>query len=421
MRVLVIGGGGREHALTASLAHASSTTLVQVAPGNPGTADHNVTLDVGDHGAVVTHCLRDGIDLVVVGPEAPLVAGLADALRGAGIPVLGPSAAAAELEGSKAFTRMIAAEAGVPQPASAVFDDSAAALAWLDAADGAAGRPVVVKADGLAAGKGVVVPDDRAETVAAIADMLDGGSMGAAGARVVLEERMTGPEVSLFALCDGTRAISLGTARDHKRVGEGDTGPNTGGMGAFTPVPGVDAADAEAWLDTFVRPVLKVMADHGSPYLGILYAGLMLTDTGPKLVEFNCRFGDPEAQVVLPLLDGDLAQLFEAAALGRLHTVEAPGATDGAAATVVVCAEGYPASPRKGVVIPTLPSPSDRLRVFHAGTRVRGDQLVSNGGRVLAVTGLGADLDTALTHAYAAVEPLLGDGLFARSDIGGSR
>ncbi len=413
MNVLLIGGGGREHALAEVLLASPTLGRLQVAPGNPGMADHRIDLDVADHGAVVARALRDGVDLVVVGPEAPLVDGLADALRDAGLAVLGPSAAAARLEGSKAFTRRIASEAGVPQPASATFVDTQSASAWLDEF----ARPVVVKADGLAAGKGVIIPETRAETDAAIAEMLDGGSMGDAGRTVVLEERMTGPELSLFALCDGTRAVSLGVARDHKRVGDGDTGPNTGGMGAFSPVPGVTEVDEQHYLATFVDPVLKVMAERGTPYVGVLYVGLMLTDEGPKLVEFNCRLGDPEAQVVLPLLADDAVALFAAVAAGRAPT--SVGRRPGHAATVVACAEGYPAAPRKGVPIPTVPEATDELRVFHAGTAVHGDRLVSAGGRVLAVTGLAEDLDGALERAYAVIDELTGDGLFARSDIGG--
>ncbi len=415
MRVLLLGGGGREHAIAAALTRSPKLTSLAVAPGNAGTAEWNIGLDIDDHAAVIERCVDDGIDLVVVGPEAPLVVGMADSIRDAGIAVLGPSAAAARLEGSKEFARIFAENHGIPSPRSAAFSDSASAIAALDDFGGVA----VVKADGIAAGKGVVVPADRLEAEQAIRDMLDGGSMGSAGTRIVLEELMVGEELSLFAVCDGANTVYLGSAQDHKRVGEGDTGPNTGGMGAFTPVPGIDAATQNELADVFLRRAVDGMAADGSPYVGVLFAGLMMTSEGPKLVEYNCRLGDPEAEVLLPLLESDALELFSAAAAGELAGLDVQMSPD-SAACVVVAADGYPASPRKGVAIPEVSVPGGAATtIFHAGTaRDHNGTLVSSGGRVLTVTGRGADLRTALDNTYEVVNQMTGQGLFARSDIG---
>jgi len=416
MNVLLIGSGGREHALAESLLRSEGLASLAVAPGNSGTREHNIELDIADNAAVVEYCTANGVDLVVVGPEAPLVAGLADAVRDVGVACFGPSKAAARLEGSKSFTREFAARCGIPSPAFASFSSSAEAIAWLDA------QPfdVVVKADGLAAGKGVVVPESRDETVAAIVGMLDDGAMGDSGRTIVLEELMVGEELSIFGVSDGTTVVALATAQDHKRVGDGDTGPNTGGMGAFTPVPGIDAARQAELSALFLEPAITGMADAGTPYVGVLFAGIMVTPSGPKLVEYNCRFGDPEAEVILPMLETDPLRMLAAAATGTLDEVELR-MRPGAAATVVVCAEGYPASPVKGVPIPDLaegPDP-DAVQLFHAGATHDADgRLVSTGGRVLAVTGIGSDLDDALANSYAVVDRLIGDGLFARNDIG---
>ncbi|MEM7095063.1 MAG: phosphoribosylamine--glycine ligase [Actinomycetota bacterium] len=413
MRVLLVGSGGREHALAEAILRSPSLGQLWVAPGNAGTAEHNVELAVEDHGAVVDFCRHNDVNLVVVGPEVPLVAGLADDLRASGIAVFGPSAAAARLEGSKSFSRSFAAAAEIPQPVAATFDDSTSAIAWLDEV----GVPVVVKADGLAAGKGVVIPESRAETEEAIRDMLDGGAFGESSARIVLEERMTGEELSLFGVSDGERVAVLATAQDHKRVGDGDTGLNTGGMGAFAPVPGIDAARQQELADHFLRPAIAAMADAGTPYVGVLFAGLMLTEHGPRLVEYNCRFGDPEAEVILPLLETDALDLLQAAATGGLDQVDVR-MRDATAATVVVAADGYPTDPAKGVPI-RLPKLPDDVTVFHAGTANDPQgALVSSGGRVLAVTGVGADLNEALDRSYGVVDQITGEGLFARSDIG---
>jgi len=413
MNVLLIGSGGREHALAQTLLRSPGLTSLAVAPGNAGTEANNIALDVADNDAVVKYCSANAIDLVVVGPEVPLVAGVADALAAAEIACFGPSQAAAQLEGSKSFTRAFAERCGIPSPASKTFDTSADAIAWFDE------QPfdVVVKADGLAAGKGVVIPEGRDETVQAIVDMIDGGVLGDSGATIVLEEAMTGEELSLFGVSDGSTVVALATAQDHKRVGDGDTGPNTGGMGAFSPVPGIDAERQAELASLFLQPAIDGMAAAGTPYVGVLFAGIMLTPEGPKLVEYNCRFGDPEAEVILPMLQSDGLELMAAAANGTLDHVEID-MRSGVAATVVVCAQGYPASPEKGIAVPDLGC-TDDVSTFYAGT-MRNDQghLVSSGGRVLSVTGMGDDLDTALASSYRLVDQITGNGLFARGDIG---
>ncbi len=415
MKVLLIGSGGREHALARSILASARLGELQVAPGNPGTAANNVALDVDDHDAVVAHCLANEIDLVVVGPEVPLVAGLADALAVAGVKCFGPTARAARLEGSKAFTREFAARHGIPGPRVASFTEPESAIAWLDEV----GVPVVVKADGLAAGKGVVIPEDRAETEAAIRAMLDGDLLGGAGLRVVLEERLIGPELSLIGFSDGVVAKALPPAQDHKRVGAGDTGLNTGGMGAFAPVPGVTAEDIAAYTAQFLQATVDGMAAEANPYVGMLYAGLMLTDDGPRLIEYNCRFGDPEAQILLPLLGADILDVLSACtdqSLGEIDLDIQPRT----AVTVVVAAEGYPGPVVKGIPIPAVDEVAG-VHVIHAGTALDADgSLVSSGGRVLNVVATGDELSSALGQAYAVVDSITAaePRLFARPDIG---
>ncbi|MFW2381323.1 MAG: phosphoribosylamine--glycine ligase [Acidimicrobiales bacterium] len=412
--VLLIGSGGREHALANTIAESPRLRDLFVAPGNPGTRQYNVALDVADFNEVVAFCSEKSIDLVVVGPEQPLVDGLADQLLQHGINCFGPSAAAAQLEGSKSFARSFAERHGIPGPANATFTDTDEALQWLARQD----FDIVVKADGLAGGKGVVVPDDRLEAEAAILEFLTEGIMGDSGRTVVLEEKISGEELSIFGICSAEQIDPLGglTAQDHKRVGEGDTGPNTGGMGAFAPVPGLDPLLVENLVNTFLVPVQAGMAMEGTPYVGVVYAGIMLTDSGPRLIEYNCRFGDPEAQVLLPLVDGDVLSVMYAAATSQTWEPlrVKPGRT---AATVVVCAEGYPSSPKVGVTIPSAIAPQG-ARLIQAGTRDDEGQLVSSGGRVLNAVGVGTDLCEALELSYAVVDQLVGNGLFARRDIG---
>ncbi|MCP3990932.1 MAG: phosphoribosylamine--glycine ligase, partial [Actinomycetia bacterium] len=371
-----------------------------------------VDLDVNSNLAIVDYCQQYEVDLVIVGPEAPLVAGVADDLNLAGIACFGPSGEAAQLEGSKSFARDFAARHGIPGPVCESFTEVDAAMEWLDHFDG----PVVVKADGLAAGKGVIVPETRVETERAVFSMLAERSMGQAGDTLLLEERLMGEEISLFGIADGTTVIPLVTAQDHKRVGEGNTGLNTGGMGAFAPVPGIGIELARELTELFLDTAIEGMAADGMPYVGVLYAGIMLTDIGPRLVEYNCRFGDPEAQVIVPLIDSDLLDLLYSAATGALSetTIQL---SDRTAAAIVVAADGYPTSPRVDVSVPSVEVPAE-VQLIHSGTRYAGNRLVSAGGRVLSVVGTGDDLAEALDRAYPVVNRLTGSGLFARSDIG---
>ncbi len=420
LNVLLIGGGGREHAIADAVLRSPLLRSLAVAPGNAGTAEYNVELDLlgtpADNDTVVGFCRNEGIDLVIVGPEAPLVAGLADALDEAGIACFGPSARAARLEGSKAFAREFAARHGIPGPVTAAFTEVSAALEWLDGF----GRPVVVKADGLASGKGVIIPDSEVATERAIYGLLADRTMGDAGATVLLEERLEGEELSLFGIADGSVVVPVGTAQDHKRVGDGDTGLNTGGMGAFAPVPGMAELEPEL-VRTFLDRAVAGMAAEGAPYVGVLYAGIMLTAAGPRLIEYNCRFGDPEAQVLLPLIGSDVLELMAAASRGLLSDAEVRLIDDVTTATVVVAAKGYPVSPAIGVPIPEVEVPPG-VSILHAGTRTEQGRVVSAGGRVLAVTGTGTDLADALDRTYGVVDDIVeraeGNALFARSDIG---
>ncbi len=367
-----------------------------------------------DVDGLVAFVRTHAIDFVVVGPEGPLVAGLGDRLRAIDIPVFGPSAAAAQLEGSKGFTKDLCARAAIPTAGYVRCTSADAALAAL--ADFAI--PVVIKADGLAAGKGVIIAETRAEAEAAIADMF-AGAFGGAGAEVVIEEFMTGEEASFFALSDGTNVIAFGSAQDHKRVGDGDTGPNTGGMGAYSPAPVLTKTLEAEVMDRIIRPTVAALAAEGTPYVGVLFAGLMLTSEGPKLIEYNCRFGDPECQVLMMRLTGDFAALLHAAATGRLADVPAPTFTGGYALTVVMAANGYPGTPEKGGAIRNIAAAeAGGVRVFHAGTARADGAIVAAGGRVLNVTATGKSVTEAQARTYAAVDKLDFPSGFCRRDIG---
>ncbi len=418
MRVLVVGGGGREHALCWALAASPLLTKLWCAPGNPGIAEVAECVAIGatDIAKLVAFAQAEKVDLVVAGPEAPLTLGLADACAEAGIRCFGPSAAAARLEGSKAFTREVADAAGVPGARWKRFDDPTAAKAYVREQ----GAPIVVKADGLAAGKGVVVAATVAEAEAAIVDIMESRVHGAAGATVLIEECLVGEEISFFALCDGTTALPLQAAQDHKRVGDGDRGPNTGGMGAYSPPPAFTDALRDQVMARIVRPTLDEMKRRGTPFRGVLFAGLMLTGAGPKLIEFNVRFGDPECQVLMLRLRSDLLAALLAACDGELASFDLRWEKD-PALVVVMAAEGYPGTPRKGTEIKGLERAAQvpGVQVFHAGTVRREDgALVADGGRVLGIAATGATLRAARDAAYAAVEAVDWPGGFCRRDIG---
>jgi phosphoribosylamine--glycine ligase len=412
INVLLVGSGGREHALAWKIAQSPLLGTLFVAPGNPGTAQvgRNVPVSATSVAALVDIARREHVRLVVVGPEAPLAAGLADACHAAGIPVFGPTAAAAQIESSKTFAKQIMQQAGVPTAAAHTFDDVAAAQAFVREH----GAAWVVKADGLASGKGVIVADSVDETLDAIAYL---GRLGA-GRRLLLEERLRGPEVSLIALCDGVRVLPLPPAQDHKRLLDGNRGPNTGGMGAYAPAPHLDAAAVQRIVDTIMRPTVRALAERGMPFRGALYAGLMLTDDGPKVLEFNARFGDPETQAIMPLLDGDLLAALLACAEGRLRP-DMLGVQEGAAACIVLAAPGYPDAPRTGDKISGIEAADEPgALIFHAGTDWQDGQFVTAGGRVLGVTGMGRTLDAALARAYEVVSVIHFKGMQFRRDIG---
>jgi len=416
MKVLVVGSGGREHALCWAIAGSPLVDGVWCAPGNAGIARDATCVDIraDDVPALVRFARDNAADLVVVGPEAPLVAGLVDALEAAGVKAFGPTAAAAVLEGSKAFSKDFCIRHGIPTAAYGRFTDAAAAKAFI----AARGAPIVVKADGLAAGKGVIIAGTTAEAAAAVDDMLVANRFGAAGAEVVVEEFLDGEEASFFALCDGDTAIPFGSAQDHKRVGDGDTGPNTGGMGAYSPAPCVTPQVAQFAMERIVMPTVRGMKAEGRPYKGILFCGLMLTADGPKLLEYNARFGDPECQVLMPRLRSDVLPALLAACDGVLDAFDVRW-HDLAALCVVMAANGYPGDYAKGSEIRGLErAESDDVVVFHAGTQAQDGRIVAAGGRVLGVTATAPTLAEAQRRAYAAVDRIDWPGGFCRRDIG---
>lgn len=415
MKVLVIGNGGREHAIVWKLAQDSCAPEIFCAPGNAGTQSLATNLPIGaeDVAGIVAWAREHRPDLTVVGPEAPLCAGVTDALEAEGLKVFGPSRAAAALEGSKAFSKDVMEAAGVPTARFRVYRDSAAAIAGLDAFS----LPVVVKADGLAAGKGVVIAQTRAEAETALREMLDGGRFGAAGAEVVVEEFLEGEEASVFALCDGERVVLLPAAQDHKRVFDHDEGPNTGGMGAYTPAPIATPEVMAFTKERIVLPVLRELKRRGIVYKGVLFCGLMIGPKGVNVLEFNCRFGDPETEVVLPSVASDLIPVLLACAEGRLQEALVTLRSE-AAATVVMAAPGYPGSYPKGLVISGLAEAEKTgCTVFHAGTAVKDGQVVTAGGRVLTVTAFGKDLRAAVAAAYEGVSKIHFEGAHYRRDI----
>ena len=416
MNILILGGGGREHALAWAVLQNPKCDRLIVAPGNAGIAQiaECATLDILDGGTLANFCGAEAIDFVIIGPEAPLAAGVADRLREAGLLVFGPGAEAARLEASKSFTKAICEAAGAPTAAYGHFTDAGAARDHVHAQ----GAPIVVKADGLAAGKGVIVAETEAQALAALDDMF-GGEFGEAGAEVVIEEFMTGEEASFFVLCDGETALPIGTAQDHKRAGEGDTGPNTGGMGAYSPAPVMTDEVTQKALDRIVRPVLAEMARRGTPYQGVLFVGLMIEGDQPRLVEFNVRFGDPECQVLMMRLGGQALDLMQAAAEGRLDGCAVNWAEDHAL-TVVMAARGYPGDYTRGSEINGIEdAPEDSFhQIFHAGTARREGRFVASGGRVLAVTARGTSLREAADRAYGLVDMIDWPEGFCRRDIG---
>ncbi len=416
MNILLIGSGGREHAIANALAKSPRLKQLFISPGNPGTAQvgANVSLDSSNHDAVRQFCQDRAIELVVIGPEQPLIDGLSDALAKAGIAVFGPSQAAAQLEGSKGFTKDLCRENHIPTADYAVFDNENDALAYLRGKS----APIVVKADGVAAGKGVVVAMTIEEAQQAVSAMF-AGAFGKAGAQIVIEEFLSGEEASFFAICDGARAHPFATAQDHKRVGDGDTGPNTGGMGAYSPASIISPALSQQVMDEIIYPTLKAMQARGAPFSGILYAGLMLTQGGPKLIEYNVRFGDPEAQVILPRLEEDLAALMFDCARGNLPP-DPPRFTQNKTLTVVMAAQNYPDKPVTGTQIHGLEE-AEKLNdiiITHAGTRLENGQLVAAGGRVLNITACAPTICEAQKKAYAAAQRIDWREGFYRQDIG---
>jgi phosphoribosylamine---glycine ligase len=421
MNILLIGSGGREHALAIALAKSPLLTTLFMAPGNPGMTNLGrvVVLDMADHSAIASFCKIMAVELVVVGPEAPLVAGIADHLTSEGIKVFGPSKAAARLEGSKSFAKHFCARHAIPTAAYACFTDAAPARKYVRAK----GAPIVIKADGLAAGKGVTVAMSLEEAEAAIGTLFSGSlvteNLVKAGDSIVIEDFLDGEEVSFFALCDGTRALSFASAQDHKRAGEGESGPNTGGMGAYSPAPIMDAAMNARVMREIIAPTLHGMAAMGAPFMGVLFAGLMIGADGPKLIEYNVRFGDPETQAMVPRLEEDLLALLVACAEGRLpeRPVRLSGLT---ALSVVLAAKGYPGEPLRGSEIQGLERAEamPHVIVTQAGTKREGQKLIADGGRVLNVTAIGADVAEARARAYAAIDSIDWPGGFCRRDIG---
>jgi phosphoribosylamine--glycine ligase len=416
VNILLIGSGGREHALAWKIAQSPLLSTLFIAPGNPGTAQlgKNVALPVHNHAAIIDFCLSNAIELVVVGPEQPLVDGIADALNGAGIPVFGPRKMAALLEGSKSYAKAVMAEAGVPTAAYQSFDSIEAAVSYCRTD---APLPIVVKLDGLAAGKGVFICESREEAVAKLSAVKDDPALAGAAAYILVEEFMKGEEVSVFAICDGNDFVLLPPVQDHKRIGDNDTGPNTGGMGAYAPAPVLTKEGLAEVGELVVAPILKTMRKRGCPYVGVLYCGLMITALGPKVVEFNCRFGDPECQVLMPLLKSDLVPLMLAAVNGNIAGLRVE-IEPGYACTVVLAAEGYPSAPAKGDALFISAEQLESTYLFFSGVAEKEGNLVTAGGRVMNCVGCSDSLKRAIERAYKAAEKVSFRGKYMRTDIG---
>ena len=416
MNILLLGSGGREHALAWTMANSTLTSRLICAPGNAGIAQEAecVTLDIADHAAVIAFCKSSKIDFVVVGPEAPLVAGIVDDLEAAGFKTFGPSKSAARLEGSKGFTKDLCRANNIPTAAYERFTSAEPGKAYVRRQ----GMPIVIKADGLAAGKGVIIPETLAEALAAI-DMMFEGGLGAAGAEVVVEEFLVGEEASFFALCDGETAIALASAQDHKRVGDGDTGPNTGGMGAYSPASVMTPEMTQRTMDEIIAPTMRAMKAMGAPFKGVLFAGLMITKDGPKLIEYNVRFGDPETQVLMLRLMSDFVPALIASRDGQLKSFDLRWYPD-SALTVVMAANGYPGDYARGSAIEGLDAAAkvEGVQIFHAGTKAAGATITANGGRVLNVSARGKSVGEAQARAYQAVDRIRWPEGFCRRDIG---
>jgi phosphoribosylamine--glycine ligase len=420
MKLLVIGSGGREHALASKLAQTPKVQKVYVAPGNGGTATESglENLAITEIPELIAFCKKEHVPITVVGPEAPLAAGIVDAFTEAGLKIFGPTRAAAQLEASKDFAKSFMVRHRIPTAKHATFDRAEQAKAYVDAEVAKRGAPIVIKADGLAAGKGVVVAATREEAHAAIDSMMTGGRLGAAGARVVIEEFMEGEEASFIVMSDGVHVLPLATSQDHKRLRDGDQGPNTGGMGAYSPAPVVTPKIHARVMREIILPTVQGMAQDGTPFVGFLYAGLMIDKDGnPRTVEFNCRLGDPEAEPIILRLKSDLLELVERGIAGTLDGAN-PEWDRRTALGVVLAAHGYPDEPRKGDVIEGLPKPQPDCRVYHAGTRLEGKKIMTNGGRVLCVTALGDSVKMARARAYGAVDGIRFNGMQYRKDIG---
>lgn len=418
--VLVVGAGGREHAIAWALRRSPQVGQIYMTPGNAGTASIaiNINISAEDIPAITAFAQGSAVDFVVVGPEIPLAAGLVDTLQAADIPAFGPSKAASQLEASKSFAKDFMRRHHIPTGDYRTFTNYETAADYITTLD----KPAVIKADGLAAGKGVLMCDNAAEAQAALQQILVDRAFGASGDRVLVEERLSGPELSVLAFCDGKTVVTMPCARDHKRAYDNDQGPNTGGMGAFAPAPGIPTDLLTEIHEAVLQPTIDGMAAEGKPYIGVLYAGLMLTDTGPKVLEFNCRFGDPETQVILPLLKTDLMEIFSACVEGHLGEVDIQWET-GACATVVLASPGYPGSYPKGLPISGLSDTNahSEVIVFHAGTTWKDERIVTDGGRVLAVSATGVNLSEALQYAYNAIGNITFEGMHYRHDIGRSQ